>query len=263
MLTGCQGGEIQEVEIVAHRGFSGIAPENTLAALRAAIEIGADRVEFDVHLTGDGVPVLLHDKKLDRTTNGKGLVVEQTLGEIRKLDAGSWFDPRFQDERVPTLDEALALCKGRVAVNVEIKGEAVERGSGIPEGGVEAKVVEAIRRHGMVEQSVISSFEPLALERIHRLAPEISLQSLYNKKLQEGLRPEKICAAVGSRALNCSWKEVTAEWIAGAHQAGLELNVYTVNEPEDFRQMLQLGVDGVITDRPDRLLSLLGRNPVQ
>jgi len=261
--SGCsQGKDLQRVEVVAHRGFSGIAPENTLAALNAAQKAGADRVEFDVHLTADGIPVVIHDRKLDRTTSGKGPVVGKTLEEIRKLDAGSWFDARFKGEPVPTLDEALALCKGRIAVNIEIKSEAVKGGKEIPPDGVEAKVVEAIRRHGLVDTAVVSSFEPLALERIHRLAPEVSLQSLYNGKRQKGLGPREVCGD-HSRAFNCSMKEVTPEWIAGAHRAGLKINVYTVDDPEDQKKMIQLGVDGIITNWPDRLLSVLGRKPVK
>ncbi len=253
------GGPARRPEVIAHRGFSLAAPENTLAAFRAAVEAGADRVEFDVLLTADGVPVVIHDRDLDRTTTGRGPVRGRTLAEVRALDAGRWFAPRFAGERVPTLDETLAACRGRIAVNVEIKGEAVEPGPAGEGEGVEAKVVGALRRHGMTAAAVVSSFEPLALERVRRLAPEIALESLYDGKRLEGRGPRAVCAAAGSRAFNCSLEEVTEAWIAEAHAAGLAIKVYTVDEPADLERLVRLGVDGIFTNAPDRLLRVLGR----
>src|SRR5262245_4017798 len=164
------------VEVIAHRGFSGIAPENTLAAIRAALEAGADRVEVDVLVTRDGVPVLLHDADLDRTTNGRGPVAARTLADVRALDAGGWFDARFTGERVPTLAEALEFCRGRILLNLEIKSEAVEDREA--PAGVEAAVVEAIRRARAPAEVVVSSFDPRALVRVRRLFPELGIQAL-------------------------------------------------------------------------------------
>jgi glycerophosphoryl diester phosphodiesterase len=259
LLGSCAAPEARRGEVVAHRGFSAAAPENTLAAFRAAIAAGADRVEMDVLLSADGVPVILHDAKLDRTTDGKGPVSKMTLEELRKLDAGRRFAPAFAGERIPTLDEVLDLCRGKIAVNVEIKGEAVRPDDSPPPDGIEAKVVAAILRCGMEGTAVVSSFEPRALARIRVLAPGLRTQSLYAKKLHEGMSPAEVCGAVGSRDINCSAKEITPEWVAAAHRAGLGINVYTVNKPEEMRRISSLGVDGIITDRPDALLEVLGR----
>jgi glycerophosphoryl diester phosphodiesterase len=253
---------VRRPEAVAHRGFSAAAPENTLPAFRAAMDVGADRVEFDVLLSADGVPVVIHDDKLDRTTSGTGLVAERRLEEIRALDAGAWFGERFRGVRVPTLDEVLDLCRGKIAVNVEIKTECVAPGPAAPPGGVEAKVVEALRRRGMAARAAISSFDPRPLSRIRTLAPELALQSLYDGKRMKGLGPREVCAEVGSRALNCSLKEATAAWIAEAHGAGLLVNVYTVDERRDMERLIGMGADGIITDRPDLLLEVLRRQPV-
>src|SRR5262245_59418730 len=114
---------VEVVEVIAHRGSSAVAPENTLAAVDLAIRAKAHRVEFDVQLTKDGVPVVLHDETLERTTNGKGRVRDRTYKEISKLDAGSWFHADFRGERLPTLDMVLELCRGKIPVNVEIKSE--------------------------------------------------------------------------------------------------------------------------------------------
>ena len=246
------------VEVIAHRGFSAQAPENTLTAFRAAVEAGADRVEFDVLLTRDGQPVVIHDATLDRTTSGSGPVAGRTLEELRSLDAGAWFSPRFAGERVPTLEEALLLCRGRIALNVEIKGEAVEPGQEPPPGGVEARVVEALRASGLAAEAVVSSFEPLVLERVRRLAPEVPLASLYNADHHRGLGPAEVCRAVGSRAFHCSREEVTPRWVAEAHRSGLEIKVYTVDDPGEMEELARQGVDGLFTNRPDLARAVLG-----
>lgn len=245
------------VEVIAHRGFSGIAPENTLAAIRAAVEAGADRVEVDVLLTRDGVPVLLHDADLDRTTNGSGPAAARTLAEVRALDAGAWFDPRFTGERVPTLSEALQFCRGRIPLNLEIKSEAVEAGEA--PSGIEALVVEAIRLAGTAAEVEVSSFDPRALVRIRRLFPELGLQALYNEDLHRGLGPVEVCSQAGARAFNCSREEVLPGWIGEAHRAGLRLQVYTADEPAEIERLLEMGVDGIFTNHPDRMRRLLDR----
>ena len=134
--------------VIAHRGFSGRAPENTLAAISEAIAIGADMAEIDVTLTADDRVVVIHDETLDRTTNGAGRVADHGFDEIRNLDAGSWFAPQFAGEKVPTLEEILDTVKGRILLNVEIKSEAVGR-------GISDKVAAAIRHRGMADQVIV------------------------------------------------------------------------------------------------------------
>lgn len=161
--------------VIAHRGFSGEAPENTLVAIRRAIDVGADMVEVDVTMTRDGHVILLHDETLKRTTNGKGKPFKKSLAKIRRLDAGAWFAPEFAGERIPTLAETLKIVKDRVLINIEIKSEAVKH-------GVVPKVAALIVEHGMLDQVVVSSFSPEALRRMKTTAPDVVTASLFNKK---------------------------------------------------------------------------------
>lgn len=255
--------------VIAHRGFSGEAPENTLVAVRRAIEIGADMVEVDVTLTSDGHVILLHDETLERTTEGAGRALDTPLEAIRKLDAGSWFAEEFAGEPVPTLEEFLALVKGKILVNLEIKSEAVgDDDLAKPGGGIARKVAEAVAAHGMVDQVIVSSFDPRPLAHLRDLAdeeggegavPRLFTASLYAHELpaHQGKRPSEITAAVGASAFHVGARHVDAETIRDAHEHGLPVAVYTVNRKRNLRRLLALGVDAIFTDRPDRMLELL------
>lgn len=240
--------------VIAHRGFSAVAPENTLIALRKAIEVGADMVEVDVGLTRDGQVVLLHDETLDRTTNGRGLLSEATFDEVRTLDAGSWFDVVYEGEPVPTLGEALDLVRGRILINLEIKGEAVTEQV---EGGIADRVVRAIRGRQMVDQVVISSFEPKALRQTRQLDTDLRTASLYDRDLHRDQTPLEVMDAVGAQGFNLSRRQVDAEIVALCHRHGRPVAVYTVNKPRTLRRLVALGVDAFFTDHPDRLMALL------
>lgn len=250
----------QRIELIAHRGLSGLAPENTLAALEGAIQCGAHRVEFDVQLTRDGVAVVFHDDTLERTTSGKGRVGDTSYEEIRKLDAGSWLHPRFKKERVPTLDMVLDLCRGKIPVNVEIKAENPPSSRGGIEKGIEKNVVDALHRHHSVDSATVSSFEAPALERVRLLDPQIRRETLYNNPRRPPLPEDlRLSRESGARAFNVSVEELMAreELVEEAHSLGLGLKVYTVDDPRRFLKLLGLRVDGVFTNRPDCLLPLL------
>ena len=143
--------------IIAHRGYRQKYPENTLAAFQAAMAAGAQMIELDVMLSRDRRPVVVHDDTLERTTNGTGAVKDFTLEELKKLDAGSWFEPRFADQRLPELSEVLALAGGRTRVNIEIKAQAYE--SGHPPDAIENQVVAMVRKMNLQDCALISSFE--------------------------------------------------------------------------------------------------------
>lgn len=239
--------------VIAHRGFSAVAPENTLAAVRWAIAAGADMVEVDVTVTADGHVICLHDDTLDRTTDGRGPATALPLAAIAGLDAGSWFGPRFAGERVPTLDQVLALAKGRMLLNVEIKPEAVEHDA-------VAKVAALIRRHAMLDQVVVSSFAPEALRRMKLTAPEVVTVSLLNDELHAGLDPLEVVQEVGSRGLNLSSDEVTPELVERCHRHGLPVSVYTVNSKRQMRRLVRMGVHAIFTDHPDRLRDVVAES---
>lgn len=236
--------------VIAHRGFSGRAPENTLVAIRQAIEIGADMVEIDVTITADDEVILLHDETLDRTTDGQGPPMALTLEEIRRLDAGSWFAPEFAGERVPTLAEALDAIEGRILLNIEIKSEAVEY-------GVVPKVAALINEHGLLEQVVVSSFSPEALRQMKTVYPAVITATLFNADLHTDRDPLEIVKEVGSRAFNISGKRLTVAMLDRLHRHGIPVAVYTVNEPEEMRRIVALGVNAIFTDQPDRLIAVL------
>ncbi len=238
--------------VIAHRGFSRAAPENTLAAVRAAIDVGADMAEIDVTLTSDGQVVVIHDTTLERTTNGGGEVLQFSLADLRQLDAGSWFSRSFAGEPIPTLDAMLAEVDDRILLNVEIKSEAV--GLGVVE-----KVAAAIRARGMTNEVVVSSFSPTALEKMHRLAPEIRTAVLYNIDLHVGMDAVEIVTGVGASAFNIKRVRLTPEMLRRCHENGTPVAVYTVNKKRHMRKTIKLGVDAIFTDHPDRLLEVLAK----
>lgn len=243
----------QETLNIAHRGASAEAPPNTLAAFRRAMELGADGVELDVRLSADGVPVVIHDATVDRTTDGTGRVADLSLAALKELDAGSWFDPVFAGERIPTLEEVFEAIGATGLINVELKALPGE------ERGLEPAVVTLVRQHNLTDRVLFSSFNPFTLRRTRRLAPDIPLGFLYDAShlsrmaraaaaLMPRLRPE---------ALHPNWHLVSRALVDRAHRRGRKVIAWTVNDPRHMRRLVGLGVDGIITDYPDRLGEVL------
>lgn len=241
--------------VIAHRGFSGAAPENTIAAIRAAIEIEADMAEIDVTLTSDGHIVVFHDETLDRTTNGSGRVSDFTLAELQQLDAGSWFAPEFAGERIPTLDAVLDEIDGQILLNVEIKSEAVER-------GVVAKVASAIYKRKMDGLVVVSSFSPTALEQMHAEAPDIRTAVLYNTTFHKGGDAVEIVNSLEASVFNIKRQRLTKKMLRRCREHNIPVGLYTVNKPSRMRRLVDKGIDAVFTDHPDRLLAILNASAV-
>lgn len=246
--------------IWAHRGASGHAPENTLAAFRLAAEMGADGIELDVHLSRDGQVVVIHNGTVDARTDGHGRVCDQSLAELQALDAGSWFSPHFSGERIPTLEAVLADVGQRLLVNVEIKGRLA---AGTPTAGaLEAEVVRIIQEQGMVDRVIVSSFVPGSLRRVRALDREIPLGFLYAGPVHKHLPLWVYRLFVPYDALHPAFRLVDAGYVARARRHGpggsdCPLNVWTVNDEEDLCRMRDLGVAGIITNYPDRLARLL------
>jgi glycerophosphoryl diester phosphodiesterase len=242
----------QNVPLVyAHRGARDVAPENTLAAFRAAIKVGADGIECDITRCASGEIVVIHDDTLDRTTNGSGQVVQTSFTVLRKLDAGAWFSDTFRGELVPILGELLDLAHNTINVNIEIKGMDSE------DDNVEVEVAEMVRQRNMQNSVIISSFNPWALKRMHQADSELCCALLYTRESPVNSAPEWILPPLHIRAVHPEYTMVDQAYVAWAHQAGYLVNVWTVNEPADLDEMIRLGVDGIITDHPALLRSLL------
>ena len=251
--------------IIAHRGASGHAPENTLSAFLLAAEMGADGIELDVHLTVDGEVVVLHNDTVDATTDGRGRVSEMTLHELKALDAGGWYDARYAGERIPTLAEVFGAIGRSLLINVEIK---VERDLAPPkgkQGQLEAAVVRLIEDHQMSPQILVSSFSAGTLRRVHALCPNIPLGFLFPRlpRLSSRLLLRLIHTwAVPYHALHPALGWVDAARVTWARRMGFPLNVWTVNAADDMRRMRDLDVQGIITNYPDRLNQVLAEQPI-
>ena len=232
--------------IVAHRGHSSHYPENTLAAFRAAIAAGAHMVELDVNLSRDRQPVVIHDESVDRTTDGSGPVQAHTADQLNRLDAGSWFDPQFAGEKVPTLAQVLEALKGRIGVNIEIKPEAFEAHE--PKDAVERLVWERVRTKGMQDDVLVSSFEWQALERMRNLDSDIALGLLSDVPADDSLF--HWYRRVQGFSWHPDYRILTPSQVKTLHNMGARVFPYAVDGKIDVAGMLSMGVDGLILDDP-------------
>jgi glycerophosphoryl diester phosphodiesterase len=228
--------------VIAHRGASAAAPENTLAAFRLAVDLGADGVELDVRRTMDGQLVVIHDASVERTTDGTGRIAALTLDQMRRFDAGRKFAPAFRGERIPLLSQVFDALRGRLLVDVEVKA-----------AGVEAAVLDLIRKTQMQDSVLISSFDAQVVARVRDLAPEMPVGLL-----QSAADPY---AAVSVRA-TAYLPEVTAltaDVVASCRSHGLRVITWTVRTEAEAHQALRLGVDGIIADDPTLIRRMLAR----
>ena len=237
--------------VFAHRGARDIAPENTLAAFRAAMDVRADGIELDVQRCASGEIVVMHDSKVDRCTDGTGLLRQMTWDELQRLDAGGWFNEAFRGERLPLFEQVLQLIAGKCLLNVEIKTSSVGT------DGIEGEVVRLLREYAMENSTIISSFNPFALIRCKHLAPDIPRGILYSGDLAVPLRNLWLKGRIAPQALHPQYDLVDSEYMDKAKGEGLEVNVWTVDEIEDMKRMTQLGVHSIITDHPGLLVEKL------
>lgn len=244
---------------IAHRGASGHAPENTLAAVQLAMDMGADMIEIDLHFSRDGEAIVIHDATLDRTTNGSGQVKEFTTEELQKLDAGSWFDEKFEGERLPTLGEVLALIDGKVQILIELK-----QGKSGRYPGLEKRTIELVNQYGARDWAVLQSFEDETVIELRRQDPNLEVHKLIG-----GAMPDlpayfdgqpvwgNILNFPGVQAINPHYLSLNPRFIHQAHARNLKVFTWTVNQPEDMQKLIDMGIDGIITNYPDRLKKLL------
>jgi glycerophosphoryl diester phosphodiesterase len=241
---------------LGHRGARSLAPENTVTGMAAAMQAGADGVEFDVQRTADGHLVVFHDDDLKRICGVGGRVVTSTLAQLRELDAGRHFGPQFAGEPIPTLNEVIEALPASTFLNIEAKRFRLRS------DGLEAGIVEAIRRHNLVGRCIVSSFNPVLLWRLGRMDRTIPLGLLYAPDLPFGFNRGWPRRLLRLAALHPYQEQVTPKLLQEAHARGQQINTWTVNEPAAMRRLLELGVDGIITDRPDLLTQLLNDRSV-
>lgn len=237
--------------VFAHRGAKRVAPENTLPAFEAAIRLGADGVELDVQYSSDGKLVIFHDLNLEKTSDGTGRVSAHTFEELRQLDAGSHFDPAFAGTPIPTLDEVLDLAKGKLLVNIELKSLDISNAK------LGVDVVEAVRAHKMVDEVVISSFNPFALRRSKRAGPEIEHALLLDLDTTGWTRWGLTLRHSLADGLHPSTEMADAAYVAAAKRRKMPVRVWTVNDEADMRRLAGLGVDAIISDTPDVALRVI------
>jgi len=236
----------------AHRGASYEAPQNTLAAFSLAVELGADGIEFDVQLSSDGEVVVIHDFVLETTTDGQGPVQNKTLVELKELDAGAWFDPKFAGLRIPTLQELIDAVGHHLLLNVELKA------AGLRDDGLALAVVRILKENDLLDRVVVSSFNPLAIWRVKRLDARIPTGLLYAPDGPPFLRRPWLRHLIRPDALHPQHSMVDASYVSWARERGYRVHTWTVDEPADMRRLTQLGVDLIITNRPDLLGQVLG-----
>ncbi len=239
---------------IAHRGASGHAPEHTRAAFELAVAQGAQMVELDVRLTADGELVVFHDDTLERTTNGVGKVSEKTWAQLRDLDAGSWFGRQFAGERLLLLQEVLRLLAGRVLLNVELKEHASKASLLLP------ALLSRLGEEGAEQRVVVSAFDWELLAKLRAYDPGVRIGILWH----EPSRTEDVwrfAEQIGAYSVHPLWLLVEPGLIAAAHERGLQVFTWTVNDPAQVRSQVALGVDGVISDYPDRLLAVARVDP--
>lgn len=234
--------------VLAHRGVSILAPENTRASFQLAIDMGVDGVEFDVQMTKDDKLVIIHDEKVDRTTNAKGYVKDFTLKEIKALDAGITFSKKYKGEKILTLKETLEIVKGCDIINIELKNGLMKYPN------LEEKVISTIRSYNLEKKVILSSFNHFSIHKISKTAPDIMTGILYSDILYN---PWDYAKYVGANAINPNYLSISGEIIKQSHKNGIKVNVYTVNNERDITKMIEEGVDTIITNYPERAISLI------
>jgi len=243
--------------VVAHRGASAYAPENTIAAFELAIELGADALELDLRQTKDSVLVVLHDSNVDRTTNGKGSVNNFTFSQLQKLDAGSWFDQKFTDQKIPSLQEVIDLLDDSTLIIIELK----EGNETYP--GIEERLVELVKQNKIEAQTILKSFDPNVLERLRTIEPDIALLYVYTLRIPWlGMIIDRGVTFDTVYDLDVEYLQphrffLSKSFVNDAQAKGFKIISWGVNSTEAINESLEYGVDGIETDYPDKVQKLI------
>ena len=235
--------------VLAHRGASAYAPENTLEAFSLAIDMKADGIETDVYLSKDGRIVILHDEKIERTSNGQGKVSEYTYEELRFFDFGYKFKKGRSDTKIATLDELYELVKPTdMVINIEIKS---------PDIAILEPMLETAKRYGMTERVFYSSFDHLQLERLLKIAPDAPIGPLYQFNM---VKPWLYAENMSAKAVHPNYRQILLDpdYIETCHKKGLRVNTWTVDDEEVAKRLAEMGCDSIMTNRPDVIRRALG-----
>ncbi len=238
--------------VIAHRGNSKFAPENTLAAFRGAADLGADGVEMDLRLTRDGRLVLMHDQTVERTTNGTGCVAELCAEDVARLDAGAWKGPEFAGEPVPSFENAAHALRGEITLYAEVKT-----------GSPGAEIARVVSETGIAGQLVLLSWgkHPETTANLMEHLPGVPVLELGKAPERAGQGFFEAKVAAGLRGLDYSFETLTPDFVRAAQEAGLQMFAWTVNEPDELRAAIDMGLDGITTDDPALLLEILSGRP--
>ena len=239
----------QRALLIGHRGAPSLAPENTIASFRAALDAGCDAVELDVHQSHDGALIVMHDESLQRTASVDRLIADMTLEELKRLDAGSWFSPSFKGEPIPTLEEALSFITPSALAVIEIKhGSDFYR-------GIEEHVLSLLTRHERwMERSVLISFDPTVLEKL-KSNRHVRTGLLIADAAEEYMELLRECHA---DALFPKWEKLTANAVRSLHSSGYSVHPWVLDTVEDARKVLSLSPESISSNRPEVLGPLLG-----
>jgi glycerophosphoryl diester phosphodiesterase len=246
----------RKVMIYAHRGASGIAPENTMASFRKAVGLGADGIELDVQLTADGRMVVVHDERLGRTCAGSGMIRDLKLEYLRSLDFGGWFSDKFKGEKIPLLEEVIEMTKTTgTLLNIEMKTVPCEQ-----DHAIEYTLAKIISATGIADRAIVSSFDHYSLEKIKNICGGIRIAPLYVGMFKD------ICAyALKLRAdfIHPQFGYIDADTLEDCRKHGIGVNVWTVDGDDDIKRMAEMGVSGIVTNKPDKAVTLLGERSLK
>lgn len=246
--------------IISHRGGRSWAPENTLAAFRMSLEIGADGLELDVHRCASGELVVIHDESVNRTTNGVGLIEDITCPELKRLSAGAWWDEehgepgehRFSDERIPLLEEVLDLVDGRALINIELKNAPVAY------PGIEEDLLSLLEGYRHKEKIIVSSFDHKLMLALKKSDPSIKTALLADALFVDML---SLAGQIGAGYWHPCFGSLRQDAVEEAHQAEIIVNAWTINNPREWATAIEWGIDGIVTDDPEGLVKFLKDGP--
>jgi len=241
------GGIVVKEKILAHRGVSRRAPENTLAAFKKALDLGLGGIELDIQMSKDGHVIVLHDEKVDRTTDGKGFIKDMTLEDIKKLDAGSWFGDEFIGEKVLLLEEVLEFIGDRgFIINIELKSGIIQY------AGLEDRVLDIVKHYNFLDRTIFSSFNHYSLVNIKEKCSNAKIGLLYYAGLVD---PWEFGMKLDAYSLNPFFTSVTEQMVKRCLEVGLQVIPFTVNDNIFAKRLVEWGVEYIITDIPDKIIT--------